>query len=1022
MSSPVIVSSLLSSLPPRPPTPPREAQHAPLEPDRASLGLDSCSSIHTPPGFQSPTSSLVTTSTSQRQKRVGFSAHAEYKDPPIYPEGDSTKQHPTPASLPRSASKPVKSILKVTRYVPNPLESTNGETGNPSASHADLAVMLDSTLQQLAGGDRDTKIDAYMILTRALQASINVPDRDALQDKMSLFTQFVQRDITAKTPEGKLDTSLVHQAINLLSTFLHYPTIAYHISHDFAVFVIDHCIRSFGDASTPKDTVRRLLQLIYLQNFTAKVMTSDRVGRLISALHNIDERSKGKSIIKNRVTVYRKLVQQARQRMVVHSDWIKDMFTDMLSSISEIQSSAISLGLEAAFALGHEKLFPKKVMEVLNTFYEGRRYIEFYEEKLKTMSKDKHQSAAVPAIWSVVILLLRIPFDQWEFATNWLWIVQNCFNSADFPTKIAANHAWGRLVWLMQLEQRGFKRNLSTLTTPFVSQLKRRGPGKTSEELRRAVFSGICNLFYYAFKPGTPTPLLDTYWDNSVKPIVSKLLELAPTSADEYFTEACAILRGLFDYRRQRKWREDRIVEPSLVKADELPAIDARWIRSNPGRIMALVEPIIQRSFSDHFGSQGSAPSAVWNALLSAVAAASCKDIKPDRDTTLFINEALSVFRRIWDKGPELCSWDNQPAWEQFLTSAGQFLNTMFTSLGTLPFTERSGKQQAQSKTPLYTLFSVLSSPPPNIPDESMYAAMFSSTFGRFVESKAPRVRMDIARDLLSTIPMDAPRPYGPWLFAAQNVLSWLEYEEESNHSTTSSGLEPPIGNDFREVVRLLERGVRSTPNLPFDEWEKLFQAATARVRKETGDAGVNIVVVEPLAKMLREQISSLEPDTISTRYIQYVTQLESAAAQEQDAKAVNNARRRLWGTALAGSRSSTVDTLDHFYKLVNETLRRAYTAFSSEMSETIATLFRRLDNFLMTTHILLFPRAVFGFLDGIILWFQDSKRLVGSKGSNLHEYVSHDASSLMTWKINIYLVLHCMGHLSSLCEANPRS
>jgi len=360
----------------------------------------------------------------------------------------------------------------------------------------------------------------------------------------------------------------------------------------------------------------------------------------------------------------------------------------------------------------------------------------------------------------------------------------------------------------------------------------------------------------------------------------------------------------------------------------------------------------------------------------------------------------LSVFQRIWDKGPEPYSWDNRPAWEEFLTSASQFLNSMFASLGTLPFIERSGKQRTQSKTPLYRLFSVLSSPPPNIPDESMYAALFSSTFDRFVESKAPRVRMGIALDLLSTIPMDAPRPYGPWLFTAQNVLSWLEYEEESNHSTTSSGSEPPIGNDLREVVRLLERGVRSTPNLPFDEWEKLFQATTARVRKETGDAGVNIVVVEPLAKMLREQISSLEPDTISARYIQYVTQLESVAAQEQDARAVNNARRRLWGTALAGSRSSTVDTLDHFYKLVNETLRRAYTAFSSDMAETVATLFRRLDNFLMATHILLFPRAVFGFLDGIILWFQDSKRLVGSKGSNLHEYVSHSVSSLMNWRL----------------------
>ena len=170
----------------------------------------------------------------------------------MFLDGEGTRQHPTPLSLPRSASKPVKSILKVTTPVSNLLDSTTKGDCNPSDPQVNLAAMLESTLQQLAGGDRDSKLDAYLMLTRAWKASNNLPDRVALQDKMSLFTQFMQRDIVAKTPEGNLDTSLVNPSLNLLNTFLPFPAIASTISNDFGVFIIDHCIRSFEDASTPR--------------------------------------------------------------------------------------------------------------------------------------------------------------------------------------------------------------------------------------------------------------------------------------------------------------------------------------------------------------------------------------------------------------------------------------------------------------------------------------------------------------------------------------------------------------------------------------------------------------------------------------------------------------------------------------------------------------------------------------------------------------------------------------------------
>lgn len=981
MSSPAVLSSFLSSLPPRPPTPPREAHHEAAAPIRASLGsINTRLSIHTPPGFSSPTSSIAATSTSRRiRKKVGFSAQTEYKEPPVYPDGEGVRQHPTPVSLPRSASKPVKSILKVTANAHNLLDPTAGADCDSPNPQLNLVAMLESTLQQLAGGDRHSKLDAYLMLTRAWKASNNLPDRVALQEKMTLFTQFMQRDIVAKTAEGNLDTSLVNHALNLLNTFLHFPAISSTISNDFGVFIIDHCIRSFEDVSTPKDTARRLMQTISLQNFSPKVMTTDRIGRLVSSLHNIEEHLKGKSIVLSRILIYRKLVQQSKQLMVVHSDWLLDMFTDMLSNVKDIRSAAISLGLEAAFTIGHERQLSRKVMEIFNLSHEDKRYIQYYEGRLKVMSKDKHESAIVPEIWSVVILLLRIRLDKWEYTSPWLHVIQNCFNSSDFPTKIRANHAWARLVYLIHLEERAFPKNLSTLTGPFVSQLRRRGSGKTSEELRQAVLGGICNLFYYAFKPNTNSMLLDTYWDTSVRPVLAKLLDTTAEASDDNLRQASAILGGLFDCTTPRRWVADHIVESSLVKPEELPPLDSNWIRRNNRRVFGVVEPILEHDFLA-LANTDSPTCSLWRTLVSTVATAAAKEIKVSRDTALFVAEALSALQKVWKQGLS-GQEEAERSVSDFLLSARTYLEVMINSLGLLPFTEKVVKHQASAKTPLYTLFSMLSTLPPGVSDDNDYAAFLHLVFAPFFASKADKARMDLAQELMSTIPMDAPRPYGLWLLVAENISSWLEPRHNSHHSTGSAG-ETPVGHDYRDVVKVLERGIKSTPNLPPKHWESLFYAAYERVREETGDAGAAIVVIEPLAKVAAEQLVTRGLVDNPLSCIKVVTELISVATQPRDRHAVDAARKRLWGTTLAGSRASSFDTLDNLYKAANDVLDSSYNNFSAVDPDSAWQLFKELGGFFDRCNRELFLRAMIALQDGLLPWFQDSKRLLSSQSN----------------------------------------
>lgn len=986
MSSPAILSNVLSTLPPRPPTPPRETHHEVSAPFKHRFDpIEARTSVHTPPGLQSPSSTIATNSTSRRiRKKVGFSAQAEYQEPPVYREGNALKQHPTPVSLPRSASKPVKSILKVTHHVPNIFDpATGAASDDPSNPNGNLAAMLESTIHALAGNDRSIKIDAYIILPQALRASSNLPDRVALQEKMGLFMQFMQRDIASKPSEGAHDPQMVIYALNLLITFLNFPAIATTITSDFGIFIVDHCIRTFEDPAASKDITRRLMQVLSLQNFPSRVMTSDRVGRLVAALHNIDH-LRGKSIVHYRVLVYKKLVKQSRQLMIVHSDWLWDLFTDMLSTttVKETRSSAISLGLELAFSVGHEKHLSRKIMEVLNSNNDGQRYIQYCEERLRSMIKDKQESCLVPDIWSVVLLLLHLPFDKWDYSKEWLQVIQSCFNSADFATKIAANRAWNRLVYLMSLDGLQFSKHLSTLTTPLLGQLKRKGPGKTTEDLRMAVLGGVCNLLYYTFKPNADPSLMDRYWDRSVKPIIAILLDPASDAAHENLQQASSILGGLFNCTTPRRWREDRIVDLAYTKPEELPSVDAKWIRLNTARVFAAVENILEKDFCS-LSKLESATSKLWQALVATVAAAAAKEIKVSPDTAAFVAEALNALQNVWNRGFVSKS---DTASTEFLAAARMYLQTMTTSLGLLPFTD---KQKRNPKSPVFSLFSVLSSLPSGVPDDQDYADFLSDVFSPFFASKGDKAKIDLAQDLLATIPLETPRPFGTWLLVANKISSWLEPGHHS-HQSSGSGSDAPIGSEYRDIVKVLERGIKSTPNLPWKPWESLFYALFERVREETGDAGVAIVVVEPLAKVLVDQLSP--PGTERSPMpngIKCVTELISVATQPRDKQAVDAARRRLWGTVLAGSRSSTFDTFEMLYRAVNEALGTKYKEFDSADTDSVVHLLKEIAGFFDRCNRQLFPRAMLALQDGFSPWIQDSNRLLGSQSSAVLAAVS---------------------------------
>ncbi|KIH89461.1 telomere length regulator protein [Sporothrix brasiliensis 5110] len=1042
----VAPARLLESLPARPPTPPRETQVVEVARKQPLLAASRCnpldprSSLHTPPSAQSLVSSATKTgSTGSRQKKVEFSAKAEYKEPPVYTEtADRSQTNTTPpiVVLPpsSSASRPTKSILKATAY----------EAVIPS-SPTNISDMLASTVQQLVGADRDSKLDAYMMLARALKTSDNLPDRIALQSKMPLFTQFIQRDITSpKTLEGALDSTLVIAALDLLNTFLRFSAIASTLSNDFGVFIIDHCIRSFEVSSVPRDVLRTLMRVVALQSFPAKVMTSDRVGRLVAALHNMDEQYESKNTIVMRSIIYRTLVKNNKMLMTVHLEWMPDLLADMVSTVPHIREAAISLGLEAAFALGRERPTSQRLGELLQATVEDERYLDYYANRLQTMTKNKAEASSVPQIWSVVTLFLRT-LEKWDFLMKWLHILQACFNSSDYRTKEEANYAWSRFTYALLRNNRTLSKKMTVvLNQALVSQLRRRGSGKQADDFRKVVLGCVCNLFYYAMHDASQ---LDNTWDNVVRPVVLQLLELstAEESTREKrkvnLTSACTILTGLIDCSAPRPWKEDHIAKSPIVSPEDLPAVDAKWIRRNADRVFALVGPILEQNFLE-LATPRSATQILWQAVVGAVSAAAAKEIKVSPETAAFVGHVLSLLLKVWTNGvPSTSHTSNLSgsvtstsqtndsditfATTRYLAAAREFLLTTVDSLGCLPFTEkqlsrdernafvpvatpsqRAGKGHSVSRTPLRHLFSILSSLPPGVQDDEDFSDFVESIFAPFFSAKSAKGRRTLAYEMLQMTPMDALCPYGPWQVVASQITSSMaqtssaggsvsngsgsgsngikgshgdsigNYYQMSLSPSSGSASVTPAGHEYREVVRVLERGLRSTPNLPWTRWQALFCTICDRVRDDAGEAGLAMCVLDPLAKTMTELLSQTTSAAASPTVSRAIVELLSVATHPRDRQAVDAAKRRLWGSAIASSGPmAPFDPFDHFYKLVSNSLRQAYVSYDAGNHDSAVfgtALLKELTGFFGRSNEQLFLKALASVQDGLAEWVQD--------------------------------------------------
>ncbi|KAF7906693.1 hypothetical protein EAF00_000972 [Botryotinia globosa] len=993
---------------PRPSTPTEPESSEPPRHPWFRFFLNSKDRSPRKPKINTPDSSADLISTpSTTRKKVGWSEKYDYKDPPrIITDRKTLSAQALSPLTPSAERKATKSILK-THHVPEPTQNIVPSEGDDTTLTSKLLIldarMLESITKQLAGKDRGSKLDAYTTLSGALKACDNVPDRKALSDKMDLILQFMKRDLNARLETGALDTQLAKEALVLMSSFLYKKSIADMLNPDFNGYIVDYALKTFENPGMSKEIVRHLMFMIAQQKFSARIMTADRVTKLISAIHNIEDYVRGKSIVEQRINIYRTFLRQSRAHMISNSDWLGDLFSDMLNSYSNIQTAAIAFAEEAGLELGTESKISSKVTEIFKGS-DGKdvKYVEFFADRLRSMAKKP--SSSTPRIWAAVILFLRArpkQLEHWAFIKTWLDVIKVCFNSSDQNTKLAANLAWNRMIFVITLEEKVSFSMVNTLSQPLILQLPRKDVRKISNSdnlHRKSTLSSICNLFYYSVKPNTTQAQLDIFWDTYIIQIVrDKLIPTDfvenPALAKQDLGDACNILCGLFNAHTQRPWIPTRALNDNAVTPRELPGLDPRWLRKSASRVFSILSPLMELLFWE-LALPKSRISLLWETYIFSISSAAAKEVKTSNDTMSCLAFLFSTLYKIWQKGPDglntLASHRKNEA--TFLASFQIIVTTAINGLGVLPFTERllsmgqqddfivvatpshrPGKTKGDIRPPLHHLFLLISSPPLGFKHDPKFSEMAEAILMPFFETRrSSKGKMDLVKDLLEILPTDNSESCGAlWSILARLATAAINFRDDGVVTSTIHDSRP-LGAEYRSVARILDVGIDLSPKEPLKGWEDLFQALVTSATTDSGHGGRAIVVIEPIAKTLASNWQS--DDDHCGNKVAYCQILVKEASYPKDRQALDAARRRLWGSATAGPKIHIFDPYSQLYQYISRCLRCSYTELSSNDNITICGLLSEVEALLVRCPKILLGETLTQLQNGINCWISDEE------------------------------------------------
>jgi len=553
--------------------------------------------------------------------------------------------------------------------------------------------------------------------------------------------------------------------------------------------------------------------------------------------------------------------------------WLEHAFHGMLSSISEIRNRAIELGMLAGLYLGSKSDASKVVMNLLKRDSDtGVSYGDYLARRFAKMLANKDEAQHVPQIWSVVILFLRGKrqrLQQWQHLKQWLSLIQECFNASDMHTKYQAYVAWNRFVFIVNPDEHTTSAMISLLRQPVLAQIERMGNDKNTRQAKQIAFSSYCNLLYYALRPSTPGQF-SLYWDQYVVPIVSKMVGLSARDA----SNACRILTALFGGYASvcPLWNENRANEPKTIKPEELPRLDASWVRLNMSLILTTVRLCLDATSSNFMAEDQAHARSMWSSLMSAVAEAGSKEIKASLDLKQAIAHVMNLLHGVW------ITSQPQDAIQEALIIRFSFLaQTAIEKLGPMHFAERILTRNAQAdfeaaptpshrsrsssalQSPLLHLIELFLVPTCVQEAASAYHALVRILLIPCCASRSTRLlKLELLKEYAQAItehtsvtPIAGTKADFDKLPAAP--LVWRAVIQLTADSLSDCGPGQQLGQEYELVTAIIRLGIQHLDDQNIEAAESLHRALVDAVTREAGDGAVVLAVTEPLSAMLSQ-------------------------------------------------------------------------------------------------------------------------------------------------------------------------
>ena len=880
-------------------------------------------------------------------KRVGFSTCTHYHKPPDYSQTNLALS-PLKQLPPSRELKSFRSILKQSSQSP-PLSSPDlaHRSTYPLAGHSfeSLEEMLDFMLGQLENGDRKAKFDTYVALCGTLAACECFPDdsdASTLRRQIDKLIDYVKRDSILTICENATEeTGLITQSLKLLSILLFTPTLSGVINDDVRIYVVERSIAVLRDPATSKPAVRCYIAMLAQQNFYPTIITPTRAERLLHALKNIDERVKGNSIIGGRLSIYQRILTQARSAFLSNINGILEhVFHGMLSSVGDIRKRAIELGTQIGTILGKHSQSHSALLDLFNTVCDSEAnldYGSFYAGRLRRMFRNKDHRKYVPQIWTVVILLFQNrghKLPKWQHAKSWLRLIQLCLNCSDANVRFQAFFAWNRFVAVVRPDASTSKEMVSMLAQPIALQLRRTETGKAPAQVKQFALASFCNLLYYSFRPLASFEELDYFWAAYIR---EQLSDLFAQDLD-YAEKANHILAALFTKGDQLPWDEGRAHKSDPLKPQELPRLSVKWLRKRISRILPLLEKSLEKDSRRMVGLEDMPSHYTWTCLMNAVAEAGSQEVKASLDLREAIAQVVNSLHRLWNK--IFSSQDREPSrTESSMALFSSIACLAMDRLGSFHFTQkilvekhaaifevapspsnRSSRTAKQMQSPFQGIFRLLvSSLSIGTCRESALLGISKLVQLACASQNTRQAKLEILQECMN-FHVDLMTEG-----ATIMTLLWSVVVDEMKNvftctQVTHSGSHQLPEHELQTAIDIFGSAIRFDKN-PSSTSQPLFIALVEAVRREAGDGAVARALINPLANVINSCVSSMSIDMI----LSYSSLVLRHGSGPQNRHSLELGYQTISGSPLPDKATQISEPFEGVYCLIEQSLQLSH-------------------------------------------------------------------------------------------------